>query len=136
MSMDTSASRHAIAALLEGQLGMVCELQYGCQPSPKTPVVVPELDSVHVRSDERSVSLEVHEHNNRINSAWNLDFKGPGQLFGDLSRLTSPGHSKDCSPMPPKRVNTIFYRDVCNRDDPPRSIAVCSQHRCVAFGKL
>ena len=29
MSMDVSSGRHAIAALLEGRMGLVCELQYG-----------------------------------------------------------------------------------------------------------
>ena len=34
MSMNASAGRDAVAALLEGRMGMVCELRYGC-PSPE-----------------------------------------------------------------------------------------------------
>jgi hypothetical protein len=34
VSMNTSVGRHAVAALLEGRMGMVCELRYG-RPSPE-----------------------------------------------------------------------------------------------------
>jgi hypothetical protein len=31
VSMDASKGRHAVAAILEGRMGMVCELRYGCK---------------------------------------------------------------------------------------------------------
>ncbi|KAJ4301166.1 hypothetical protein N0V90_003256 [Kalmusia sp. IMI 367209] len=34
-SMDVSSGRNAVAALLEGRMGMVCELQYGQSPKPE-----------------------------------------------------------------------------------------------------
>jgi len=37
MSMDTSSGHHAVAALLEGRMGMVCELRYGIQPRDESP---------------------------------------------------------------------------------------------------
>ncbi|KAF1971464.1 hypothetical protein BU23DRAFT_183013 [Bimuria novae-zelandiae CBS 107.79] len=40
MSMDVSSGRHAVAALLEGRMGIVCELRFGQKPNPHSPVEI------------------------------------------------------------------------------------------------
>jgi hypothetical protein len=36
--------------------------------------------------------------------------------------------------MPVETGSRSLYRDICSEDDPPRSVAICPQRRCVAFG--
>ncbi|KAH9860653.1 hypothetical protein J1614_011984 [Plenodomus biglobosus] len=165
MSMDVSSGRHAIAALLEGRLGMVCELQYGRKASGaesiKTQVdqtnflhdavssttnkannrpYIQEQDrgsfhAVDVVSNNQYVSLQgtndsrAHEKN-LINDSW-PEFHGPTnrQHSRRNSRSTSCSHS-----IPLESGTSTFYRHLCSEDDPPRSVSICPQRRCVAFG--
>src|ERR1700712_4653623 len=36
--------------------------------------------------------------------------------------------------MPVENGPRSLYRNLCSEDDPPRSVAICPQRRCVAFG--
>lgn len=46
----------------------------------------------------------------------------------------------DCPETSCRRLAVInrgvstFYRHLCSEDDPPRSISICPQRKCVAFG--
>lgn len=103
-SMDTSFDRLAVAALLEDRVGMVHELR----GRPKTP--------------DTSVS-----------SSTQLDkrYGTPIELESDELPIKSPNRSGSWKYRDgPRRV----YRSVCTGQDPPRSVAICPQRRCVAFG--
>ncbi|KAF2854770.1 DUF221-domain-containing protein [Plenodomus tracheiphilus IPT5] len=180
MSMDVSSGRHAIAALLEGRMGMVCELRYGRRASdvdsvkvqvdrydssddvvkrspiftsransPETQPSTNEAQSrsyiqeqdrgsfhaVDVISDHEYISLRgtndgrAHERN-LVNDSW-PEFQRPTNLqqSQENSKSTSCGHS-----IPLERGTSTFYRHLCSEDDPPRSVSICPQRRCVAFG--
>jgi hypothetical protein len=187
MSMDVSSGRHAIAALLEGRMGMVCELQYGRKPVDKSPIdthnkdndyhartitrasvqtshandfeeiigheerTLPEqhrsipyvqerdattFNAIGIRSNDQDVNLRDADDPQTfdqqcINRAWNLDIRGPSQ---------KPVSQAVCVADLCARSITIetgtstLYRHLCSEDDPPRSVSICPQRRCVAFG--
>ena len=110
-SMDTSSGRHSVAFLMEGRVGMVCGINGDGQP-PEWP--------------------------------W-LRSYAPGATSSESvphSRTTSPPWPKPCicqerspveAPCVESRERSV-YRNICNADDPPRSVAICPQRNCVAFG--
>jgi hypothetical protein len=186
MSMDTSADRHAVAALLEGRMGMICELSYGYEsenslaeaPRPgsggpacttkktglrttcsgdvtegtssvqhatsiphETSATQQEQDgesfsAVNLRSNGQVVAIQDVDlprryHRNLINQTWNLKLHAP------LRKRTSPALDQAGSRqqgIPIETGASTFYRHLCSEDDPPRSVSICPQRRCVAFG--
>ncbi len=60
------------------------------------------------------------------------------QAVNDSEEPTNGG-AADCEvikeiPMPIENGPRSIYRNLCSEDDPPRSVAICPQRRCVAFG--
>lgn len=110
-SMDTSAGRNAAAFLMEGRSGIVCEIQA-----------------------ERLGAC--------INPASHMSWTESGPDSGSSSGTGHPGSPAVCvcqryPVTQPPRIETSarsLYRGVCHEDDPPRSIALCPQRNCVAFG--
>lgn len=49
-------------------------------------------------------------------------------------RVTSEPLTPSSYPMPTEVSPPTLYTLICSPDDPPRSIAICPQRRCVAFG--
>ncbi|PHH87694.1 hypothetical protein CDD83_8526 [Cordyceps sp. RAO-2017] len=99
-SMDTSAGRYAAAFLMEGRIGMVCDLGRERQMAQKPPPPAPSGE-------------------------------------GSASKSSRPCVCHERSPNFPPRVESSrrsIYRNVCHPDDPPRSVAICPQRNCVAFG--
>lgn len=170
ISMDVSCGRHAIAALLEGRMGIVCELGYGVATGEKNAVdplcessgqqasdlhmasadtnltseqsrpFIQErddacFDAIYIRSNNQKVSLRGTDNDRNhdqhlINRAWNLDFRGS---FGIPKAQTS--ESQCCTgSIPIESGTSTIYRHLCSEDDPPRSVSICPQRRCVAFG--
>ncbi|OAQ68733.1 cefP protein [Pochonia chlamydosporia 170] len=110
-SMDTSSGRHSVAFLMEGRVGMVCEITSNGQPaSTFSPVTL------------AGPSMAGSAPNSRGNSP------------------TDTGKTCICherSPHEPPLVEIgerSVYRNICQADDPPRSVAICPQRNCVAFG--
>jgi hypothetical protein len=182
MSMDVSSGRHAVAALLEGRMGMVSELHYGCRADDEsfTGVHVDALKTTSgdapttnkrvgengrtlarpassadycsfpyalqweneiggalgVPSGQQGTSLRgtndarTYEHNH-LNQAWTLQLHGPLQdSIAHFRPIAEP-----CSRnLPIESGTSTFYRHLCSEDDPPRSVTICPQRRCVAFG--
>lgn len=182
VSMDASSGRHAMAALLEGRMGLVCELHYGrkanhedlsealngvqeqstsreehsnisfsrSHDTAKMDVSEHRLSGVYssfpyiqerdteqfntiaIRSNHHGTQVQdVDDHRshdrNLINPTWNLN------IYGRRQEGTSP--DQPCSGHVPIESGTsTFYRNLCSEDDPPRSVAICPQRRCVAFG--
>jgi hypothetical protein len=178
ISMDASSGRHALAALLEGRMGLVCELECGrkskiqvleevlekhtlgeaqsdmtfCHSQDTVKIDVPkhrsssvrssfpyiqergidQINTIDLRSNQDGAALQdvdnhhSHDHN-LINSTWNLNMHGHPQ---DHSSPTRPCFA--CVPI--ESGTTTFYRHLCSEEDPPRSVSICPQRRCVAFG--
>lgn len=161
MTMDASSDRHSIAALLECRMGMVCELQNdihtlqksqeGTSHLPSEPLssagnrkgmsrafnnrVAPE--SIKVQSNHQTVTLQATNDpdthtQHQINQTWNLSLHGPD---AGSSNNMDPGTTHTCSGTVPIEDSTsTFYRHLCSEDDPPRSVSICPQRLCVAFG--
>ena len=185
MSMDVSSGRHAIAALLEGRMGLVYELHYGRTVGGNGSVDVhidvdgPEkgvttsasiqtscindyeagmslqgrntarmhrpfvqerdpttFDTIGVRSNNQRINLDnTDDHQTHdqhfVNHAWNLNISGPSRRPSThgLCTFESCVHT-----VPVERGTTTIYRHLCAEDDPPRSVSICPQRRCVAFG--
>ncbi|KAF2003439.1 hypothetical protein P154DRAFT_486661 [Amniculicola lignicola CBS 123094] len=164
LSMDASSGRNAVAALLEGRMGMVCEFRCGVntrderhlecivdnprshvRSTTRSSIVTsratefesrPFFNAIDVHNNHDTISLENtddHQAHSRnwINHAWNLHLQGA--LKSPLPRNT--GTERCCSrTVPLETGTTTFYRHLCSEDDPPRSVAICPQRRCVAFG--
>jgi hypothetical protein len=108
--MDTSAGRHAVAILMEGRMGMVCDIM--AERVATTQTTPPPSDNT---SNEAS---------------------GP----------STPNANTSSTPACLCRVNPVsrappveegprwLYNSICHPDDPPRSVALCPQRNCVAFG--
>ncbi|PHH60884.1 hypothetical protein CDD81_1089 [Ophiocordyceps australis] len=89
-SMDTSAGRYSIAFLMDGRVGMVCD-------------VASEAARYCKRRSSQSMACVCLER----------------------------------APSRPPRVERgqrCVYRNICHADDGPRSVAICPQRNCVAFG--
>jgi hypothetical protein len=185
MSMDVSSGRNAVAALLEGRMGIVCELRFGQTSGSESPVEVEvetnthayrtttkasiltsrasefgdgldvsdqvlttshrpgprrnwtNFSSVNVQANHDAVTLHGTDNHrthdrNWINHAWNLDIRG-SPTASNTARQNDL--SKAClGNIPIETGTSTFYRHLCSEDDPPRSVSICPQRRCVAFG--
>ncbi|KAF1832908.1 DUF221-domain-containing protein [Decorospora gaudefroyi] len=168
VSMDVSSGRHAIAALLEGRMGIVCELQYGCIPGdecgvdtshnnefkkgagagernlPKRPRSYPYIqenitssfNAIGIRSNDQDLNLQDtddHQTYDRhfINRTWNLNIRGLSQ---ESATQVSCFADSCTHSIPIESGTSTFYRHLCSEEDPPRSVSICPQRRCVAFG--
>lgn len=115
-SMDTSSGRHSVAFLMEGRVGMVCEITKDEQPLSKLSPLA--SSSSYFPEPSKTGSLPTSAANSPTDS------------------------NKSCicherSPQEPPFVEAgerSVYRSICNADDPPRSVAICPQRNCVAFG--
>ncbi|VUC33025.1 unnamed protein product [Clonostachys rosea] len=111
-SMDTSAGRNAIAFLLEGRSGLVQDLS---------------LEKLGVRGS-----------NGVFHPAVGFD----SRTWSGSSSATSSSEWYDCicrisppsRPLLAENGSKAVYRYICHPDDPPRSVALCPQRSCVAFG--
>ncbi|KAI9876756.1 MAG: hypothetical protein M1830_005804 [Pleopsidium flavum] len=165
-SMDTSSQRFAIAALLDGRMGLVCDLDESPQPSKSQPpawtsnqntqgfhvAVSPSslrspFNRAFVRSSgsssEREISQPALGDSNHSGSSrtWASDRVSERQAWHRISdsALDDSGSvlANSFSKEQAIRVQTgprSIYKNLCSDDDPPRSVAICPQRRCVAFG--
>jgi hypothetical protein len=112
-SMDTSSGRNSVAFLMEGRVGMVCE-------------ITSDGDFAQGLSSAVAYTAGL----SRPDSAPNLKDKGP-----TISKKSCICQER--SPLEPPLVEIgerSVYRNVCTANDPPRSVAICPQRNCVAFG--
>lgn len=175
MSMDASAGRFAVAALLDGRMGLVCDLDLerkskeaarplepgvfmdsssGYRTTVKSSIFTsrsypqdartttveqdaehcrPAFDTVNVRSGDMDATLHgigdpVRYTQNLVNQTWN------DHITASASVLTDPTSLGKRNLMPMCNGPRTIYRHLCSQDDPPRSVALCPQRRCVAFG--
>jgi len=165
-SMDTSSQRFAIAALLDGRMGLVCDLdedpQHWNSQSPARTLnqnpkgfhvaVSPSslrspLNRAFIRSSGSSGEREItdpalgYSHHSDPSRSWASDNLSNGQAWHRVSD-SAPGEPKSVFDDSFSREQGIgiqtgprsIYKNLCSDDDPPRSVAICPQRRCVAFG--
>lgn len=133
VSMDTSCGRLAVAAVLEGRVGFVCELSNKAE----IPLSV-WRDSSNARFDISGDDLDIEEplpneslayHNRQGDMVPFAKYEMP---FTD----TPEQQSLNPSPVgiPVENCLRSIYQNLCSAEDPPRSVAICPYRRCVAFG--
>lgn len=201
-SMDTSSHRYAIAILLDGRMGLVCDITALNQPTrrPSSTQDSPKESSSHHHAKKPSAPgsnvetlrgtsfldrIQLNSSGSTLtgsqppidspfvfpgiattgsssstmdDSAWQDVFRGdmpdstrtagPSSRHASLPRANKlrpdgrvqsilPPH-RDPEPgsfiMPIETGPRSLYRNLCSEDDPPRSVAICPQRRCVAFG--
>lgn len=175
VSMDTSFQRFAVAALLEGRVGLVCDLHESTLSSSQRrstsqvpsnilsdcrasiyssvssgePLVTdsasqqPEYATFPASSSEPALARPIAEAS--VPEAHVARHAGVFWQMDDHPVAAAPrssgGFSTNASYIPSK-VGYIpletgirsVYCNLCSAEDPPRSVAICPQRRCVAFG--
>ena len=166
VSMDTSCQRFAVAALLEGRVGLVCELRGNARSASRrrsTPHVLSNtmggcrasIDSSVSSSELMVTEGTPHGYSTfRINSSDRVFARGIGETslpevhgardvctswqMGQRVVATKSGPSRSSSTntgyIPLESGIRSTYRSLCSAEDPPRSVAICPQRRCIAFG--
>jgi hypothetical protein len=199
-SMDTSSHRYAVAMLLDGRMGLVCEINVSqissdscskdCSDSNHGPDSLSTTNKFHqtkegartgttfldrVSLNSSSCNLgssrvaseppfvfpgiaasgSHYNHSASKGTRWRgFDGKKPAADVEDSNSLncllpnTRQGsgsrpfgimppfqeNESDSGSMPIETGSRSIYRNICTDDDPPRSVAICPQRRCVAFG--
>ncbi|KAI9674451.1 MAG: hypothetical protein M1817_001789 [Caeruleum heppii] len=168
VSMDTSSQRFSVAVLLEGRMGMVCEIvdlsRSRDRSSRQTDPVSSSAQQaasqttsiwdqrMAIRSSERSSTHRLGgfapaasgsrpPHNSWANEPW------PSARDDIQHRLgTGPSGTRPTTDQDPDFENwgplgllnhrnaRSIYNELCSEEDPPRSVAICPQRKCVAFG--
>ncbi|KAL8800577.1 MAG: hypothetical protein Q9182_005088 [Xanthomendoza sp. 2 TL-2023] len=134
VSMDTSAGRYSIAALLEDRKGIIID--------------VPELSIRAGMSGSSSPDSESDDGARSLTETW-----GPKASPADATPMRSqhrrrpvytevyhtspPDSSPDSfhpSPVPIQFLPHTIYRNLCTKISPPLTVAIAPHRRCVAFG--
>lgn len=166
-SMDTSSQRNAIAILLEGRSGVVCEITAlgndVCSPDSWDEYGEGFLECTKRKRTSESEKGRPYQGTpyryfgfgnaspTANKSAWQELFRDDGHegsssiprthhkcappVRKESDRGSSASYDRrNTLPMPIEEGTRSMYRNLCSEDDPPRSVAICPQRRCVAFG--
>ena len=121
MSMDTSSGRFAVAALLQERIGLVCNIEHRGQVAARRLSMLPQASN--------SFSEDSY-HNHAITN-------DPSENLLVLTAEDSSNNQpfwQQTDFMDASSGSRSIYRKLCSARDPPRSVAICPQRRCVAFG--
>ncbi|KAH0536347.1 hypothetical protein FGG08_006773 [Glutinoglossum americanum] len=161
VSMDTSCDRFAIAALLDGRMGLVCDIANSSyepsigdatSPGPSGSSSTQQLpfdstafgritDDVFAFTESELAEINELEGSSRIWAA--VGGSDPGvRARLSLPRLSPEEHDLETgwpafatsqAVIPIEAGPSAVYRNVCSTDDPPMSVAICPQRKCVDF---
>lgn len=171
VSMDTSAQRFAVAALLEGRVGIVCDISdstigserlsgpralptairdgkialYNSPQSSsdqtKTEVNSPNEYARYEVANDRATARAIAEatlpeiHGARATrQSWTMDDPLSTSISRSRSFQDNDVPMDATSHVPIADGARSVYRSLCSAEDPPRSVAICPQRRCIAFG--
>ncbi len=160
VSMDSSSQRFAIAVLMDGRMGLVCDLHDTTNPqahhasrtsSHMSGVVYGDMSyqlpgscklaniafptspytSDHAISEPAASGSDwfVNDQYDRHACMLNNTFRGSIDEANPLPSTSIPNHGVNIETGP-----RSIYRNLCSEEDPPRSVAICPQRRCVAYG--
>ena len=162
VSMDTSCQKYSVGALLEGRIGFVCDLRETNHLRSNLQADVETVANLsrnagnraHVSSSrslaDRAVTEQAEAAEQDINGqypgrSWSnggTDFDSLHARRGFLHDPIAPEHTfiqqgsniLGNTSIPIETGIRSIYRNLCSEDDPPLSVAICPQRRCVAFG--
>lgn len=133
VSMDTSRGRLAVAALLEGRVGFVCELSN----KAGIPLSVWRRSS-NTRFDISGDDLNIEEPLPNESLAYHNRQGDMVPLAKYEMPFTETPEQQSLSPspigIPVEDGPRSIYQNLCSGEDPPRAVAICPYRRCVAFG--
>ena len=133
VSMDTSCGRFTVAALLEGRVGLVCDLSHIPQTSrnvchkPSNARFEISGDNLVVEEPVADESLAYHNKRGMMIPWAKMEMPFTSSPEGSPVYPSPEG-------IPLEKGPRSIYRNLCSSEDPPRSVAICPQRRCVAFG--
>ena len=149
VSIDISSNRYSIAILLEGRVGLVCDLEESTATwtaqAPEHWATVKTSSQAFKRPQNHYAQPATVARNAEINGGsrtgiWSLnDFETWRKLSksGSRASLGSVEHNNytktQSGTFPvdvPPGARTI-YRRLCSSEDPPRSLAICARTKCV-----
>jgi hypothetical protein len=161
MNMDGSSGRPTVAALLEGRMGIVCELQYG-EAVIKSPAVVELKSTERITFESSSTDID-NQSDNNIQSArdevepiyeihlrsgnsracirglWDSEMNETNLICQTwplkLRGILEDSSNETCTRrLRVEKGKCIIYRRLCLKEDAPLSVSICPDHPCVAFG--
>ncbi|KAL2427132.1 hypothetical protein ABEF95_009032 [Exophiala dermatitidis] len=166
--MDTSSERYAVAALLEGRIGMLWDISENTADAPRGHEVGEPLNlglQTDIRSSARAptsqllhghVPVRSHEmHAGAANGVsplsllrgtsspgfvpsppflWDEHFPGQSGTDPESSTHIDSDEESATPGIPIQARPTAIYIDLGSPEDPPRSVAICPNRKCVAFG--
>ena len=156
VSMDTSSDRYAVAVLMEGRLGLCCNLapiSDGGYPFSHGEALQLGM-STDVSGSCRTARLPSYRAGYRVAHRSETSFSPslPQATILPLRQGSAGGSSLETGEqvtpealdgqeegveqiaVPVESGPRAMYKNLCSFDDPPRSVAICPQRRCVAFG--
>ncbi len=136
VAMDSSFSRFAVAALLVGRIGLVCDLENLGTGSPW-----PKHDG-YTWDPVASALWEYQAFLSNAGGTQHHPSDSPPHqdpATNSSSNYSTHPHSPSDSSARGKKANTetgpySLYYNLGSTDDPPLSVSICAQRRCVAFG--
>ena len=154
VSMDATRERYAVAALLYDRMGIVCNLK---APSyPRQPPNSPMQPQAWGKSNEKASAPESSSSDERdiIGQAiskvtddcahfqsWPITGSMPEDrhVYSNSEAKIAPSplailNSPDLAGVSIGYDSRSIYRGLCSGYEPPISVAICPQRRCVAFG--
>lgn len=151
VSMNTSCGRYAVAALLDCRMGIVCDIQDAvfntrdAKPSYQShdfnAIAFTSLDASAQNGRHTSQSVPQKPQQIMTTRAYPDKKSAKGKTVVPLgsknySRISSNNGSRRSSKqgIPIETGPRSIYRNLGSVEDPPRSVAICPQRRCVAFG--
>ncbi|KAF1987674.1 hypothetical protein K402DRAFT_420041 [Aulographum hederae CBS 113979] len=155
MTICASDEQFAVAALLDGRIGVLCDLTVDREPAalresirrssskgkesvasssssfrgrhpdghPSEAALESAAENLELRGRPSTVSLmgvRVEQNGSIQNRSWNIRTEQARETDPPTIHIESGPRS--------------IYHHVCSDDDAPRSVAICPQRRCVAFG--
>lgn len=164
-SMDTSSQRYAIAVLMDGRMGLVCDITVGVvgaanrrqrnsfraqahfqQPDGDFNVLLTTEDKPNhdpqgtwetwnnAVSTHVSFTTKQRKQTSVGAAGGDTGVANPGQSSSNSKLDSATETPRSPGSMPHETSQPTLYRSLCSSDDPPRSVAICPQRRCVAFG--
>ena len=127
VSMDTSSNRYSVAVLLEGRMGMCWDLDIDAIQASRPPTIVPIR-----RCEQDELPTDPGQHDQARS---HIAPQFVGQEHEPVAEyVTFESTSVPLSSSSEVGHAAATYEQLGSPDDPPRSVAICPQRRCVAFG--
>ncbi|EXJ79213.1 hypothetical protein A1O3_08714 [Capronia epimyces CBS 606.96] len=161
VSMDTRSDRYSIAALLECRIGMLWDISRGpadtrrrngpgeplnlglqtdIQSSARIPVPNPLAFNLPMRSGELLAADAADSEVSPLAMLSSTSSLGFDEHFSGQDNTQSSNSTDDSDDeyagvrIPIQTRPTAIYTDLGSSDDLPRSVAICPNRKCVAFG--